>query len=197
MSAVGIGYAWGRALGHTVPGTRNAYYHVRWHPLPRFLLPIEGFHSVMKRHHNCYEFVVHHVGVHAVLWHVKSCRASRLILTHWMRCTLRYSYWVKLWCPGSLCEIWSTKRRLPAKALSTDSTPLLGCHPLCTSCGIVRGSYASIQDLRHSSRLAFYDDVIRLRQNAVCLLLLEANTLRYLDRFTKICLLVPSAFGCL
>ena len=37
---------------------------------------IEGFHSVIKRHHNCYEFVVRYVGVHAVLWHLKSCRAS-------------------------------------------------------------------------------------------------------------------------
>ena len=44
--------------------------------------PIEGFHSVIKSLHNCYEFVVRHVGVHAVLWHLKSCRASRRILTH-------------------------------------------------------------------------------------------------------------------
>ena len=53
-----------------------------------------GFHSIIKRHHNCYEFVARHVGVHAVLWHLKSCRASRHILTHRVKCTLRYSYCV-------------------------------------------------------------------------------------------------------
>ena len=41
---------------------------------------IEGFHSVIKRHHNCYKFVVRHVGVLPVLWRLKSCRASRRIL---------------------------------------------------------------------------------------------------------------------
>ena len=37
---------------------------------------IEGFHSVTKRHHNCYKFVVRH----PVLWRLKSSRASRRIL---------------------------------------------------------------------------------------------------------------------
>ena len=50
---------------------------------------IEGFHNIIKRHHNCYKFVIHHVGLHAVLWHLKRRRASRRILTLWMKCTLQ------------------------------------------------------------------------------------------------------------
>ena len=109
---------------------------------------LEGFHSVIQCHQNCYGFGVRHVGVHAVhvLWRLKSIWASHRILTDSLDEVHSKIYWMKLWWPGSLCEIWNIRRRPLAKVLAS---PLSGCHPHCAFCGIVCGRHASTQDLQH------------------------------------------------